>query len=109
MTYTQSTGSTYLTVSSTGAVSTTGTLVAGPYTATGTTSDPNGDSGTFTYTLTVGTITQSAPTTGSVTMTGSATFTHQLAVTGNNGAVSYTQSTGTPQLTVSSTGLVVRI
>src|SRR5664280_2854211 len=48
-------------------------------------------------------------TTGSVTTTGSATFTHQLAVTGNNGAVSYTQSTGTPQLTVSSTRLVVRI
>jgi len=81
VTYTQSTGSTYLTVSSTVPVSTTGTVVAGPYTATGTTSDPNGDSGTFTYTLTVGTITQSAPTTGSVTTTGSATFTHQLAVT----------------------------
>ena len=32
-----------------------------------------------------------------------------VTVTGNNGAVSYTQSTGTPQLTVSSTGLVVRI
>jgi len=44
-----------------------------------------------------------------VTTTGSAGFTDQLAATGNNGAVSYTQSTGTPQLTVSSTGLVVRI
>jgi hypothetical protein len=38
-----------------------------------------------------------------------ATVTGSATVTGNNGAVSYTQSTGTPQLTVSSTGLVVRI
>jgi hypothetical protein len=53
--YTQTTGGTHLTVSSTGRVSTTGALTAGTYTATGTTADGSADTGTFTYTLTVAT------------------------------------------------------
>jgi trimeric autotransporter adhesin len=53
VTYTQSAGSPSLKVSGAGAVTTSGALKAGSYTASGTTADPNGDSGTFTYTLTV--------------------------------------------------------
>ena len=53
VTYTESTGSADLTVSASGAVSTTGALKAGSYTATGTTADPSSDKGTFTYTLNV--------------------------------------------------------
>lgn len=51
--YTQSTGSPSIAVSSSGAVSTSGTLKAGTYTATGTTSDASGDAGTFSYALVV--------------------------------------------------------
>ena len=50
-----------LTVSSSGQIATTGTLAAGTYTATGTTADAFGDTGTFTYTLTVGAITLPRP------------------------------------------------
>jgi uncharacterized repeat protein (TIGR02543 family) len=42
-----------LLVSSSGLISTTGTLAAGSYKVSGTDSDPRGDSGTWTYTLTV--------------------------------------------------------
>ena len=94
------------TVTSSGLVATTGgTLAAGSYTATGTTSDVSGDTGTWTYTLyvgTAGTIVQTGPTSGTVTTTGSATFTDQLAVTGNTGTVTYTQSTGGASLTITS-------
>jgi uncharacterized repeat protein (TIGR02543 family) len=40
-------------VSSTGVITTTGTLAAGPYTVSGTDRDTSGDTGTWTYTLTV--------------------------------------------------------
>ena len=50
--FTQTTGA-QINVSATGHVTTTGALAAGNYTATGTTSDGSGDSGTFSYTLTV--------------------------------------------------------
>jgi hypothetical protein len=53
VTYTQTTGGTHLTIASDGAVSTTGALGLGSYTATGTTADTHGNTGTFTYTLTV--------------------------------------------------------
>ena len=51
--YAQTAGTPQIVVSSTGAVSTSGALAAGNYTASGTTSDASGDTGTFTYTLTV--------------------------------------------------------
>ena len=51
--YTQSSGTPSLVVSSSGGVTTSGALAAGNYTATGTTSDTGGDTGTFSYTLTV--------------------------------------------------------
>jgi len=51
--YLQSTGSPSITVSSSGAVTTSGALKAGTYGATGTTSDASGDTGTFAYALIV--------------------------------------------------------
>lgn len=51
--YAQSTGSPSVAVSSSGAVSTSGSLKAGTYTATGTTTDASGDAGTFSYALVV--------------------------------------------------------
>ncbi len=97
-------GGTGLNVSSSGQITTTGTLAAGTYTATGTTGDAYEDTGTFNYTLTVGSITQTAPTSGSVTTTGSAGFTDQLVTTGNNGPVTFTG--GGTGLAVSSSGQI---
>ena len=64
---------------------------AGSYTVSGTDSDAYGDTGTWSYTLTVSAvaISQDAPTTGSVSTTNSAGFTDQLATSGQNGAVSF--------------------
>ncbi len=104
--YVQTTGAPYLTVSPTGLIATDGTLTAGTYTASGTTSDTNGDSGTFAFTLAVGTLTQNAHTSASVTVPASATFTNQLAVTGSSGPVTFVQTTGAPTMTVSPTGLI---
>ncbi len=106
VTFSQATGDPDVTVSGSGAVSAAGELAVGTYTATGTDTDPLGDTGSWSYQLTVlaGTISQSSPTGGSVTA-GSA-LSDQLVVTGNNGAVSFTQTTGTPQVTVSGSGAV---
>ena len=109
VTYTQNTGAPALVVSSTGLVSTSGTLAIGSYVVRGTMSDASGDQGTFFFNLRVGpagTITQGSPTTARTTATAAATYTAQLAVSGNSGVVTYTQSTGTPALVVSPTGLV---
>src|ERR1017187_8373781 len=106
VTYAQSTGAPHLTVSSSGKVSAPATLVAGTYKATGTLKDASGDSGTWSYSLTVtaSKIAQLAPTTGTTT-TGKA-FTGQLKVSDSHGTVTYAQSTGAPHLTVSSSGKV---
>lgn len=53
VTYTQTSGTPSLVVSSSGGVTTAGTLSAGTYTASGTTSDASGDTGTFTFSLSV--------------------------------------------------------
>jgi hypothetical protein len=105
-TYVATSGSPDLTVSSPGVVASVGTLAPGTYTVAGTTSDSIGDLGTFTFTLSVGTITQATPTLSLVTPTASSSFNHQLVVSGNIGTVTYVQTTGTPDLTVSSSGLV---
>jgi hypothetical protein len=106
VTYAQSRGAPHLTVSSSGKVSAPATLVAGTYKATGTLKDASGDSGTWSYSLTVtaSKIAQLAPTTGTTT-TGKA-FTGQLKISGSHGTVTYAQSTGAPRLTVSSSGKV---
>ena len=104
--YAQTSGLPELSVSAGGLVTTNGALTAGLYTAAGTTSDPNGDEGTFAFTLSVGVIAQSEPPSGSVTATGSPSFTEQLVTSGNNGTVTYVQTSGLPDLSVSAGGLV---
>jgi len=104
--YVQTTGSPDLVVSPTGAVTTSGALAVGTYTATGTTSDTHGNAGTFSITLQVGVLLQHSPTTAAVKVSGSAKYSDQLSVTGASGAVTYVQTGGTPGLIVSPTGLV---
>ena len=110
VTFTQAVGAPTLTVSSNGAVSSTGQLSAGSYTASGTDTDKDGDSGSWSYTLNVGatTIVQVGPFTGSTTTTGEATsgFSDQLATTGQNGSVTFKQTAGAPTLIVSPKGQV---
>ncbi len=104
--FVQSAGAPSLVVSSTGLLTTSGQLAPGTYSASGTTADTHGNAGTFAITLIVGTIFQSPPMTGSVKVPNSATFSQQLNVIGNVGVTSFVQSSGTPNLTVSATGLL---
>ena len=106
VTYAQSTGAPDLKVSSSGEVSASATLAAGTYKATGTAKDTYGDTGTWSFALTVTAtkISQVAPTTAT-TAPGKA-FTGQLKVSGSHGTVTYAQSTGAPDLKVSSSGAV---
>ena len=106
--YTQSSGSPDVSVSSTGAVSAPDTDPVGVYQASGGVIDSLGDTGNWSYTVTVDavTITQIAPTTGTTTAPASSGFEDQLATSNNNGTVNFTQSSGTPAVTVSSAGVV---
>ena len=81
-------------------------MPAGTYKAAGTTRDTLGDTGTwsFTLTITVTKLTQIAPT-AATTPAGKA-FTGQLEVSGSRGAVTYAQLSGVPDLTVSSSGAI---
>src|SRR5580692_5711035 len=106
VTYVQTGGSPALLVSASGLVTTSGTLTPGTYVATGTTSDPNDDTGSFSFTLDVGRLIQSVPVTASVKVSGSPSFHDQLSVTGSDGTVTYVQTSGTPALVVSASGLV---
>ncbi|MGC2176206.1 MAG: hypothetical protein WA614_12185 [Acidimicrobiales bacterium] len=106
VTYVQTSGAPSLVVGSSGLVTTNGSLTAGTYVATGTASDSLGDKGTFTLTLKVGALVERAPTTVSITTANSATFSQQLSVGANLGAESFVQTSGTPDLVVSSSGLV---
>ncbi|MGO9582402.1 MAG: beta strand repeat-containing protein, partial [Acidimicrobiales bacterium] len=108
-TYTQSSGSPEVTVSSSGAVSAPGTLPVGSYPATGTVTDSLGDTANWTFTLTVSAvpISQAAPTSGTTTSFASSGFTDQLATTGALGPVSFSPGSSTPSgLAVSSSGVV---
>jgi major membrane immunogen (membrane-anchored lipoprotein) len=106
VTYVETGGSPALLVSGSGLVTTSGTLTPGTYVATGTTSDPNDDTGSFTFTLDVGRLIQSVPVTASVKVSGSPRYHDQLNVTGSDGTVTYVQTSGTPALVVSASGLV---
>ena len=64
VTFTQATGSPDISVSLGGAVSASASLPVGTYTATGTDTDASGDTGMWTYTLSVTPQTQTDPTTG---------------------------------------------
>ncbi len=105
-TFVQSTGQPQLLVSSSGLVTTSGTLPAGTYHASGTVSDTLGDTGTFAFTLTVGQLVQRPPLRASVSADQSATFHVQLDVGANLGPITYAQTSGQPALVVSPTGLV---
>jgi len=106
VTFTQHSPGPDLSVSSTGVVTTNKSLAAGVYTTTGTTSDALGDTGVFSYTLTVGALTQGTPLSGATTTTASKSFTSQLVATGGVGAVTFTKTGGSAALNLSSSGLV---
>lgn len=117
VTYVTSASSTGLSVSSTGAVSTTGLLAPGPYTVSGTDSDTLGDTGVWSYTLTVTspsggpppsmtTLVQTSPTSSTTTTDNSSAFTGSLTVSGATGAVTYVTVTSSPSLSVSAQGKI---
>jgi hypothetical protein len=106
VTYTQSAGAPDLNVSSSGAVSAPASLPVGTYRAAGSVRDAVGDSGTWSFTLTVtaNSLRQTGPTTA--TTTTGRVFTGRLSVSGSHGTVTYSQSVGAPYLKVSSSGAV---
>ncbi len=105
-TFAQTSGQPQLLVSASGLLTTSGTLPAGTYSAGGTVSDTLGDTGTFTFTLTVGQLVQRPPLRASVPAGQSATYSVQLDVGANLGPITYAQTSGQPALVVSATGLV---
>jgi hypothetical protein len=113
VTFAQLTGGPSLNVNpSTGAITTSGTLAAGSYTATGNMTDlPATDTGTFSFTLTVtpGTITQIAPTTGTISFSLSPFFSAQLLTSGATGSVTFAKTGGSANLAVSSSGVVTPV
>ena len=84
------------------------TLAPGTYTVSGSDSDTAGDSGTWSFTLTVtgATLIQGAPMSGSVTVASG--FVGQLTVTNPDGTVSYTEtaSADSSDVVVTSTGAI---
>ncbi len=104
--YLQSAGAPSLLVSSAGVVSATGPLAAGTYVASGTSSSADGLSGTFSFSLVVGQITQVSPLSESVPISTSGTYSAQIVTSGGVGTLSFTQSSGQPALSVSPTGLL---
>jgi hypothetical protein len=106
-TFTQTSGAPALVVTSSGLITTSGALSPGSYTVTGTVSDAAGDQGAYSFTLTVGLITQSPPIRVKVSAAGSASFTQQIAATGGVGPLGFSQTTGAPSLVVSPTGVII--
>lgn len=77
--------------------------------ASGTDSDPNGDTGTWSYTLTVtpGTLVEIINTSGTTTPEAAPTFTDQIQMSGGVGPLTYTVTEGgAPWLAVSASGQV---
>ena len=96
-----------LTVSASGSLQATSALAAGTYPVSGYASDPHGDVGNWTFTLTAQapTITQVAPTSGSTTAGVAGSF--QLTTTGQSGAETFTATSSLPAgVAVSSSGVV---
>jgi hypothetical protein len=116
VTYTQTAGNPSIVVSSSGAVTTSGALAAGVYTATGTTSDTGVDTGTFTFALTVTAVTTTPPpaaTPKATKVTGEAipgktvnvvisgsNFTKGAKITGHAGTTATVLATTATRLTV---------
>jgi hypothetical protein len=108
VTFVRMSSNAYLNVSTSGLVTTTGTLPAGDYAVSGTDSDASLEVGTWSFTLTVTavSITQDAPTSNIVSAASSATFTDQLATSGQNGSVSFVTTVPNASLGVSSIGSI---
>ena len=108
VTFKTTTSATGIAVSASGAISVSTQLNAGAYTVSGTDSDTSGDTGTWSYTLTVagGTITQGAPTSGSTTPGNSTGFTDQLATTGQTGPVTFVTTVPAAGIAVSASGAI---
>jgi uncharacterized repeat protein (TIGR02543 family) len=89
-------------------ISTTGSLALGVYKISGTDRDTSGDTGTWTYTLTVSNaITQTSPTTGATTSTASSTFVPgPITVINNTGAVTFVTTVSSTGLKVSGAGVI---
>jgi len=104
--FVQSVGAPSLVVSATGLLTTNGQLAPGTYSASGTTTDAHGNTGTFSITIIVGTIFQASPVASYVKVPNAVTYSEQLNVIGNVGVTSFVQSSGAPNLVVSATGLV---
>jgi uncharacterized repeat protein (TIGR02543 family) len=112
VTFVTTTTSTGLQVSSSGVITTTGTLVPETYTVSGTDRDADGDTGTWTYSLTVtavgtSSIVQTSSSAGSTTTPDSATFVPPaLTVENNSGTVTFVTTTSSTGLKVSSAGVI---
>jgi uncharacterized repeat protein (TIGR02543 family) len=89
-------------------VSTTGSLALGVYKISGTDRDTSGDTGTWTYTLTVSNdIIQTSPTAGATTTTDSSAFSPDpITVDNNIGAVTFSTTESSTGLNVSSAGFI---
>ena len=106
VTFTELSGAPSLVVSASGLVTASGPLAVGSYVATGTTVDAEGNTGTFSFTLAVGSLTQSSPLKGSAKVSTSQKYTTQLVVANPVGAVTFSQTTGAPSLIVSPSGVI---
>ncbi len=108
LSFTQTTGTPSLVVSPSGLVTTGGTLADGSYVVRGVISDASGDRGTYFFNLLVaaGALVQGSPTSATVAPSASATYTTQLVETGGVGSLTFTQTSGTPSLVVSATGVI---
>jgi Fibronectin type III domain len=103
-------GAANFSISTGGLLSTTHILSASgtPYMAAGTINDSGGPSGSFSFALTVapGTITQTSPMSASVFPFQSSTFSSQMTTTGGVGTVTFNKTGGSPELVVSTSGLI---
>jgi hypothetical protein len=109
VTYVVTSSNTHLKVTSSGAITTVGgPLAVGTYTVSGTDSDALGDTGTWTYTLTVtkGTITCTGSHGGEVHWSHWGDFNDQLSETGAHGTPTYTITSADDHLHVSSDGRI---
>jgi hypothetical protein len=98
-----------ISVSTTGVITTTGTLAGGTYALTGTDSDAVGDAGSWSYAFTVSGVTvhQSAPLVGSSTVYASGSFVDQLEpITFDGNAVTFVTSSADAGISISTAGAV---
>ena len=113
VTYVVITSNSHLKVTPGGSITTVGgPLSANSYTVSGTDSDTHGDTGTWSYTLTVtkGALTQIPPTGKSVSVANSGSFFNdQLAVSGSSGAVTYVVTTSNSHLKVTAGGSITTV